>query len=64
MTFEEYIESLPEGAAAIQSLMDEMCWPGDIFSRDESVKKIYKFDALAIHPDYRFEKEIKLVTLI
>ena len=53
MSFEEYNSDLPDHLAAIQSLMDELCWPGDIFSQNATVKKLYKFDALATHPDYR-----------
>jgi GNAT superfamily N-acetyltransferase len=53
MSFEERILTLPETGAAIQTLTDEMCWPGDVFSKDEKIKKIFKFDALATHPNYR-----------
>ena len=53
MSFEEYNADLPDHLAAIQCLMDELCWPGDMFSQNPNIKKIYKFDALATHPDYR-----------
>ena len=53
MSFEEYNADLPDHFAAIQRLMDELLWPGDIFAQNTTVTKIYKFDALATHPDYR-----------
>ena len=39
MSFEERILTLPETGAAIQTLMDEMCWPGDVFSKGQEISK-------------------------
>ena len=39
MSFEERILTLPETSAAIQTLMDEMCWPGDVFSKGQEISK-------------------------
>ena len=40
-SFEERILTLPETGAAIQTLTDEMCWPGDVFSKGQDISKGY-----------------------
>ena len=39
--------------AAINAMMDEICWPGDIFASNPDMKKLYDMMALAVHPDFR-----------